>query len=131
MTDGARHFRLTPWGARLMAVNLSVLLLLSTVFTAPRFATALTFDPASFAERPWTIFSYMFVHAGVLHLAVSMALLFVFGPPTEQKLGSRKFLVYYTYCGVGGALFALILGQVVRVDPIVGASGALYGLMLA
>src|SRR5262245_60677378 len=131
MTNGARGFPITPWVGRLMATNLAMLLLLSTILTAPRFTAGLTFDPAAFGDRPWTIFTYMFVHAGPLHLAVSLALLFVFGPPIERKLGARQFIAYFLYCGIGGALFSLLMGQIVRVDPVVGASGALYGLMLA
>jgi rhomboid family protein len=131
MMEGAKGIRITPWVGRLMAINLAMLLLLSTVFTAPRFTTALTFDPALFAQRPWTALTYLFVHDGPLHLALNLSLLFVFGPPVERKLGSRRFIGYFLYCGLAGALFALAMAQVLRVDPFVGASGAIYGIVLA
>jgi membrane associated rhomboid family serine protease len=131
MMDGAKSIRITPWVGRLMAINLAMLLLLSTVFTAPRFTAALTFDPAQFTQRPWTAITYMFVHAGPLHLALNLAILFGFGPAVERKLGSRRFIVYFLYCGLSGAMFALAMAKVLRVDPFVGASGALYGVILA
>src|SRR5262249_25648023 len=131
MMDGSKSIRITPWVGRLMAINLATLLLLSTVFTAPRFTQALSFDPALFTERPWTVLSYMFVHARPLHVALNLAILFGFGPSVERKLGSRRFIIYYLYCGLSGAMFALAMAKVLRVDPFVGASGALYGIMLA
>ncbi len=131
MMEGAKGIRITQWVGRLMAINLVMLLLLSTVFTAPRFAAVLTFDPSLFTQRPWSALTYMFVHDGPLHLALNLTLLFVFGPPVERKLGSRRFIGYFVYCGIAGAMFALAMAQVLRVDPFVGASGALYGIVLA
>lgn len=123
--------RLTPWVTRLLLANGAVFLLLATVFTAPRFTAALQFDALRFTARPWTALTYFFVHRGFLHFALNSVLLLVFGPPVERNLGSKRFLGYYIYCGIGAALFALGLSTIVRVDPFVGASGALFGVMLA
>ena len=123
--------RLTPWVARLMIFNGAVLLLLLTVFTAPGFHGGLAFDPTHFLTRPWTAVTYMFVHGGLLHLALNTVLLFGFGPPVERRLGSRAFIFYYLYCGVGAALFALALSGLIHVTPFVGASGAALGVLLA
>jgi len=122
---------MTPWVGRLLAANLVVMLLASTVFTAPRFLDALGFDPATFPARPWTALTYLFTHGGVLHLALSSLALALFGPPVERKLGSRQFLAFYLYCGAGAALFAFGLSTVLKVGPVVGPTGALYGVMLA
>ena len=126
-----RTTQLTPWVTRLLALNGVVLLLLATVFTAPRFVDALTFDPARFVSRPWTALTYLFVHTSILHLGLNSLVLFLFGPPVEQRLGSRRFIAYYLYCGIGAALVALAVSALLRVDPFVGASGAAYGVSLA
>lgn len=130
MNEDGRTARLTPWVTRLIVINGAVLLFLATVFTAPRFLTGLSFDPAAFGSRPWTVLTYMFVHDNVFHLALNSLVLFVFGPPVERRLGGRRFIAYYLYCGVGAALFALSLAALLRIDPFVGASGAAYGISL-
>lgn len=126
-----RALRLTPWVTRLIAINAVVLLLLSTVFTAPRFYNALMFDPAAFIDRPWAALTYMLVPGGLAPLAVNSLMLALFGPPVERRLGGRQFGAYYLYCGVGTALLSLALGTFFRVDPFVGASGPAYGVGLA
>ena len=123
--------RLTPWVGRIMLVNAVVLVLLQTVFTAPLFTDALQFTSGQALNRPWTFFSYMFVHGGVLHLAGNLLLLFVFGPPVERRIGGRAFLLYYVYCGVGAAAFTLGLGSLFDVPPLMGASGAVLGTAFA
>ena len=122
---------LTPWVTRLLIANGVVLLLLTTVFTDPRFAAALVFDPARFADRPWSGLTASFVHGNVFHWLITSAMLGLFGPAVERKLGSTRFLGFYLYCGIGAALFALGLNSVLRMDPVGGASGALFGVMLA
>jgi rhomboid family protein len=129
--EGPGTSRLTPWVGRLMIVNAVVLLLLSTVFTDPRFVSALAFDPANFLSRPWTALTYMFVHGGLLHLGFNTLMLFVFGPPVERRLGGRTFITFYLYAGVGAALFSLGMSGVLPVNPLVGSSGALFGVMAA
>ena len=126
-----RGNHLTPWVTRLLVLNGAVLVLLGTVFTADRFFNALAFDPGSFSARPWTALTYQFVHSDLVHFALTGLAIFCFGPPVERRLGSRRFLAYYVYCGVGAALFSLAGSTVVAVDPFVGASGAAYGIGLA
>ena len=125
--------RMTPWVGRLIAANAVIALLLATVLTSGRVVAALQFDP-SFQQtinRPWTFLTYIFVHTGLLHLLFNSLGLYFFGPPVEEKLGGRGFLFYYLYCGVGAAIFALGLSGLFNVDPFVGSSGAVLGLMLA
>jgi len=123
--------KLTPWVGRLMAANVAVLLLLQTVFTAPVFIDVLQYDPGQGLRRPWTFLSYMFVHAGIPHAVANLLLLFAFGPPIERRMGSRGFMLFYTYCGVGAALFTLGLSSFMTVPPLVGATGAILGIGLA
>ncbi|NOT08540.1 MAG: rhomboid family intramembrane serine protease [Gemmatimonadales bacterium] len=122
---------LTPWVGKLMVANAVVLLVLQTVLTAPVFVDLLRFEPARAAARPWTILTYMFVHGGLLHFAANMLALFVFGPPIERRMGSRAFIFYYMYCGVGAAALALGLSSMVDLPPFIGASGAVLGVALA
>jgi membrane associated rhomboid family serine protease len=123
--------RITPWVLRLIIANAVVLLLMRTVFTSAALAEALAFSPGGALHRPWTFLSYMFVHAGLLHLLGNMLMLYVFGTAVEGRMGSRAFVLYYLLCGVGAAVFALGLSGVMAVSPFIGASGAVLGVALA
>ncbi|MEP6687450.1 MAG: rhomboid family intramembrane serine protease [Gemmatimonadales bacterium] len=118
---------------RLIIANAVVLLLLMTVFTSPTLQQALRFTPGRALEQPWTFVTYMFVHAGLLHLLGNMIMLFVFGPPVEQRLGGRAFLLYYLYCGIGAAVLSVALSGILPSAgvPFVGASGAVLGVGVA
>ena len=123
--------RMTPWVLRLIVANAAVLLLLDTVLTSDGAFHALAFDPSNALSRPWTFVTYMFVHADFLHLLANSLGLWMLGSAVEQRLGGEKFLLYYLYCGVGAAIFALILSRFAVVAPFVGASGAILGLAVA
>ncbi|HEY3012142.1 MAG TPA: rhomboid family intramembrane serine protease [Gemmatimonadales bacterium] len=124
-------YRLTPWVGRLIIANAVVLLLLMTLFTSRDVFQALQFSPGTAFTRPWTFVSYMFVHAGLLHLLANMLMLYVFGTAVEGRMGNRNFLVYYLFCGIGAAVFALLLAGVMPVGAFVGASGAVLGVAVA
>ncbi|HEX2220440.1 MAG TPA: rhomboid family intramembrane serine protease [Gemmatimonadales bacterium] len=123
--------RITPWVLRLIIANAVVLLLMRTIFISPALASALAFSPTDALREPWTFLSYMFVHAGLLHLLGNMFMLWVFGTPVENRMGSRTFILYYLLCGVGAAVFSLALSGIMNVSPFVGASGAVLGVALA
>ncbi len=124
-------YRITPWVARLIIANAVVLLLLMTLLTSREVFQALQFSPRTALTRPWTFVTYMFVHAGLLHLLANMLMLYVFGTAVESQMGSRNFILYYLYCGVGAAVFSLLLGGIMPVGPFVGASGAVLGVAVA
>src|SRR5258708_10764244 len=127
-----RMFGMTPWVRRLMVACLFVFLLQSTLFTSPAFVRQFGFNPLNALARPWTVLTYMFLHGGVLHLAFNMLALYVFGPPVEERMGGRDFLVYYLLCGFGGAMFSFGLLQLPQpMGPVIGASRAIYGVGLA
>ncbi len=123
--------RITPWVGRLIIANAVVMLLLLTLFTSPELAGALKFDPADALRRPWTFLTYMFVHGGLMHLVGNMLLLFFMGSAVETRMGSRAFILYYLYCGVGAAALALGLAGLMPLHPFIGASGAVLGVALA
>jgi membrane associated rhomboid family serine protease len=83
--------------------------------------------------RPWQLLTYGFLHAGPAHLFFNMLALYMFGGDIERLLGSRRFLVYYLVCVVGAAVTQLIvLGNIERPPvPTLGASGGVFGLLLA
>ena len=119
---------MTPWVQRLLAVNVIVHLLaqLPSLDFGGHFALA----PAELLQRPWTIVTYMFLHGGFMHLASNMISLFFFGPRLEERLGSRRFLVLYFLCGICGALLSLVLFAVAPFESMVGASGAVFGVLV-
>ncbi len=77
-----------------------------------------------------TIITSMFLHGDVLHLLGNMLFLFVFGDNIELTLGRTRFLIFYIVCGIGAAL-AYILAGPYSTAPLVGASGAIAGVVAA
>ena len=91
--------------------------------------------------------TYMFVHANFEHIFFNMFALWMFGRTLEYELGSKRFLTYYMVCGIGAALLQMGVGYLeysgavadygfraasqLLVIPTVGASGAVFGLLLA
>jgi membrane associated rhomboid family serine protease len=124
-------YRITPWVVRFIIANAVVLLLLMTLFTSREVFQFLQFSPRTAFTRPWTFVSYMFVHAGLLHLLANMLMLFVFGTAVESRMGSRNFLMYYLFCGIGAAVFSLLLAGFMPIGAFVGASGAVLGVAVA
>jgi len=78
---------------------------------------------------PWQLITYQFLHGGFTHIFFNMLMLWMFGMEIENSMGSRKFLVFYLLAGIGGGLLQLILGT--GSGPIIGASGAVFGVMVA
>ena len=127
-----RMYGFTPWVRRLLVANLLVFLFQVTLFTSQGFVETFGFIPLSALQRPWTFLTYMFLHAGPLHLAFNLLALFMFGGSVEDRLGSRAFIWFYLLCGMGGAALSFLLMQLVPIRlPIVGASGAIYGVLVA
>jgi len=81
----------------------------------------------------WQLLTYGFLHGSLTHLFFNMFALYMFGGEIERLFGSRRFLVYFLVCVVGAAVAQLIvLGGMNRPPvPTVGASGGVFGLLLA
>ncbi len=79
----------------------------------------------------WRLFTYMFLHGGLGHLLMNMFMLYMFGAPLERIWGRRRFVRYYLLCGVGAALVAMLPLPAFFHATTIGASGAVYGVMLA
>ncbi len=127
-----RMYVLTPWVRRLLVANLIVFLFQVTLLTLQGSIETFGFIPLQAAQRPWTFLTYMFLHGSILHLLFNLIALFMFGGPVEDRFGSRPFIWFYLLCGMSGALLSLLLVQGFAIrDPIVGASGAIYGVLVA
>jgi membrane associated rhomboid family serine protease len=90
----------------------------------------LAFTPRLALYMPWTVVTYMFLHDpnGLTHILFNMLGLYFFGPRVEERLGSRRFLTLYFLSGIAGALLSFIFA---RNSSVLGASGALFGVMIA
>lgn len=87
------------------------------------------------AFAPWQLVSSAFLHGGFFHLFVNMLALWMFGIQIENLWGSRRFLFYYFFCVIGASLIQLLVATAAATDgsiyPTVGASGGVFGILLA
>jgi membrane associated rhomboid family serine protease len=115
----------TPWVGRLIVANVIVFVLqLSGVLSA----TQLAMWPPQLLVRPWTILTYMFAHADTTHIFFNMISLVFFGPRVESRLGAGRFVGLYFVAGLSAAVVSILFSPM---SPIVGASGATFGVTLA
>jgi membrane associated rhomboid family serine protease len=90
--------------------------------------------PLGYGFYPWQLITYQFMHADFWHIFFNMVFgLWMFGMEVENTWGSKKFLIYYLSCGVIAGLAQLILAPIFEpaMGPTIGASGAVYGVMVA
>jgi len=116
---------MTLWAQRLLYANIAMFFVQLAV---PALADPLVFIPMMVLSRPWSIVTYMFLHGGIMHLAFNMLALYFFGPRVEDRLGSNRFITLYFVSGISGALLSFLLAPHAA---IVGASAAIFGVMLA
>lgn len=117
---------MTPVVRALLIANVAAFLLLQSA--PPALANALVFVPAQALVRPWSAVTYMFLHGDLMHLLFNMLALFFFGPRVEERILSRQFAIMYFLSGITGALLSVIFSPG---SPIIGASGGVFGVMLA
>jgi len=120
------NYTITPWVKRLLIANVVVFLI--TTVNQDFFFRWFAFIPSRVLTQPWGAITYMFLHGGFMHLLLNMLVLFFFGPPLEARWGSREFIKFYLLCGLGGVGLSFVFAPS---SWIVGASAAIYGLMLA
>jgi membrane associated rhomboid family serine protease len=112
-------------------IIINVLVAIMTFLNKGLMSKWFALDPIYFVYKPWQLVTYMFMHGGFFHLFLNMYTLFIFGGVLERVWGTKKFLFYYFVTGVGAALIHIGV-QWLTGDfaPTVGASGAIYGLLL-
>ena len=93
------------------------------------FMNAALWPPQSGNFMPWQVITYMFLHGGFLHIFFNLFVLWMFGSQIEGLWGTKRFVIYYFLTGIGAGLLQLLLTQTGA--PIVGASGAVFGILLA
>ena len=89
--------------------------------------------PGTAGFLPWQLVTYGFLHGNALHLIFNMFALYMFGSDIERVLGQRRYLFYYLACVLTAGLAQLVVSAVSSGPPIptVGASGGIFGLLLA
>jgi membrane associated rhomboid family serine protease len=78
----------------------------------------------------WQLFTYMFLHGSFFHILFNLLALWMFGGELENYWGSKKFLFYFFFCGIGAGICTVVLTPY-QFIPVIGASGAIYGILLA
>lgn len=120
-------------------IGINVLMFLATTF-APSLQLQLGLVPmwVIHEKRVWQLVTYMFIHAGLFHILFNMLALWMFGSELERIWGTRFFLKFYFITGIGAACLTVCASllpfgplQQLYASDIVGASGAVYGLLLA
>jgi membrane associated rhomboid family serine protease len=127
--------RMTPVVKWLLIVNVSVFVL-SLIPSVEGFLRQwFAVDPRSWTTtlQPWRLITYQFLHGNLWHIFFNMFALFMLGPALERSWGSRRFLSFYLICGTAGGILYPVLAHVgfLRAGPMVGASGAILGLVAA
>jgi membrane associated rhomboid family serine protease len=89
-----------------------------------------------FQFHPWQIVTYAFLHGSVPHLVLNLYALWMFGVPLERRWGAQRFAAFYFACVIGAALAHLAVAEFAvayggSAYPVVGASGGVFGLLLA
>lgn len=134
-----RGYRAMPVAIRtIITLNVAVFVLQIVVGAiSSSSGTALLQSFAFFPEwhtalfQPWRAFTYMFLHGGFLHILFNMLWLWWMGRSVEQQLGPRTFTVIYLVSGLGGALLDVIVAPLLGYNPVIGASGAVFGIMVS
>jgi membrane associated rhomboid family serine protease len=152
-TFGARRYNfdwrsfITP-GVKLLVLVCAGVFLVQTVVSlivSPLFAYhyliqifGLVPSAITHGLRIWQPLTYIFLHGGLWHLLINMLILWMFGRDLELVWGKRRFLNYFLLCGVGAGLIEVIiktipvfLGRPPSDIPTIGASGAIFGILIA
>jgi len=127
-------FPMTPMVRNLIVINAVVWLLQMFVLDPQLQYRALYLsNPGVFADGYfWQPFTYMWLHGSMMHLFFNMLSLWMFGPQLENTWGSQRFLQFYLSCGLGAGVIILIGNAILgNVDPTLGASGAIFGILTA
>jgi rhomboid family protein len=136
--DGATMNRLPPVTRTLLIINVAVFclqLLTGDLLVGPfaLWPTASTQFPNAPSFEIWQLLTYGFMHGSLTHLLFNMFALYMFGGEVERLLGPSHFLQYYLVCVVGAAVAQLVVTSNMNLPPLptVGASGGVFGLLLA
>jgi len=124
---------ITPLNKALILINVIVFVLQEYLLGGLMEAYFQLWPPQTGHFQVWQLLTYGFMHGGFTHLFFNMFALYMFGSDIERLFGSRRYLVYYLLCVIGAALMHLIVVTAAGrpPSPMVGASGGVFGLLLA
>jgi membrane associated rhomboid family serine protease len=123
-------FSLPPVTQALIVIN--VLMYFAEGVMGNSIGSLLALWPLGPRFLPWQVLTYAFVHAGLPHLLFNMYGVYMFGSDVERVWGPRRFFSYYLACALSAAVLQLLVTTVTGAYyPTVGASGAVFGLLLA
>ena len=123
-------FALPPVTQALIIANCAIFFLDSSTGGSLSMLFALWPPGAQF--MPWQVLTYAFLHGGLSHLAFNKFGLYMFGGDVERVWGARRYLAFYLFCAVSAGVMQIIVTALTGdYYPTVGASGALFGLLLA
>ena len=124
----------------LLIINVLVFLATFTIFNEQYLNYALYY-PETPKFKIWQVITHLFLHGNPSHLLFNMLSLFFIGPVLENRLGTRRFIIFYFVAGIGGALLHILYKFIVihyiggdistAYIPALGASGAINGLFIA
>ena len=123
--------RLTPVVRNLIFINV-IVFLISAILPIESWLALWNVQSPSF--RPYQLFTYMFAHADFFHIFFNMLLLSFFGPILEEFWDQKNFLLFYLAAGIGAAVFNILMALFFGIGVfgvMIGASGAVYGVMTA
>lgn len=129
-----RYFQTPPVVKNLIIVNVLVYMATALLPVEPVIEHwgALSVGMARIPFHAWQLVTYMFLHGNLEHIFFNMFALWMFGRTLEYALSSKRFLIYYMVCGIGAGLIqAAIAWGMHEPMQVVGASGAVMGLLLA
>jgi membrane associated rhomboid family serine protease len=118
---------MTSWVRTILFANIIVFFV---QYTMPELTNSFVFVPSWrwVLTHPWSIVTYMFMHAGISHIFWNMLGLYFFGSRVEARLGAKRFLQLYFISGISGAILSFVFSPGAA---IVGASAAIFGIMMA
>lgn len=126
----------TPRAIKGLVIANAVLFIIQLIPTVGRYVTYFgsLIPYSTFLQfQLWRPFTYMFLHStnGIFHILFNMLVLWMFGTEMESQWGSRKFLIFYFICGVGAAFFSVFSLFTTPFIQVIGASGAVLGVLTA
>ena len=109
-------------------IGLNILVFLGQFYVYDNASMITTFSFIPYEFKLFTIFTSMFMHGGIMHIIGNMWFLYIFGDNVESILGHARYLYFYLFCGAGAAV-AQFLIEPYSTTPMVGASGAIAGVL--
>ena len=123
-----------PSGVKLLIIiNIAVFILMELSGQKNIFFQMFGLVPRAVLQeyKLWQTFTYLFLHGGFIHILFNMFILWMFGKDLEVDWSKNEFLIFYFICGIGSGIITVLFASINSFVPVVGASGAIYGVLVA